>query len=412
MHAAGGALVAGLGGGSVGSAVQGAAGAATASALGGVLNNVKGAVEGAAPTGNADLDAALGNIVANVMATAAGAVVGGEAGGVTAHNADLYNRQLHPEEKKWVKDNAAAYAKQQGITVDQAINALSAQADRQMQNGSAGAWDQNASAFLAQAHGMLPADGGSGPGYMFYATPEQKANPEMYAGHYPDGIGLNRPTAGDIAGSVDREQAYRDAYTQGTWGAAAGAAGIAIVGPVAALPGVPIFSSGGVLGSGALASPVGTGAISAGINAGSQYFQNGAVNPVDVAGSFVTGAAGSYRGLLWNVGINTVGGATTTALNNILQGKNDSVMDAGITSGVLSGLGYGAGKIMGESINSIIKPTINQNSWAASGVWSGGGYNIFMPNNSATIGVTFGGGVVHEALQNTIQNNQSKGGVK
>jgi len=75
----------------------------------------------------------------------------------------LYNRQLHPDEKKWIKDNAAAYAKESGLTVDQAVSALAAQADRQVQNGSAGAWDQNASAFLSQAHGMLPADGSSGP---------------------------------------------------------------------------------------------------------------------------------------------------------------------------------------------------------------------------------------------------------
>ncbi len=71
------------------------------------------------------------------------------------------------------------------------------------------------------------------------------------------------------------------------------------------MTGVPIFSSGGALGSGALASPVGTGTISAGINAGSQYFQNGTVNPVDVGAAFITGVAGSYGDLLWNVGVNT-----------------------------------------------------------------------------------------------------------
>jgi len=42
-------------------------------------------------------------------------------------------------------------------------------------------------------------------------------------------------------------------------GAAVGAATIAVGGPVAALLGAPIFSSGGALGSGSLASPVGPG---------------------------------------------------------------------------------------------------------------------------------------------------------
>ncbi|MFM0500964.1 hypothetical protein [Paraburkholderia caffeinilytica] len=72
-----------------------------------------------------------------------------------------YNRQLHPDQQKWIKDNAAAFVKQQGITVGQANNELTAQADRQVQNGSAGAWNQSASAFLGQAHDMPPA-GSSG----------------------------------------------------------------------------------------------------------------------------------------------------------------------------------------------------------------------------------------------------------
>ncbi|WP_155646984.1 hypothetical protein [Burkholderia territorii] len=40
---------------------------------------------------------------------------------------------------------------------------------------------------------MLPADGNSGPGYMFYATPEQKANVEMYAKYVTNGTEMNVP---------------------------------------------------------------------------------------------------------------------------------------------------------------------------------------------------------------------------
>ncbi|WP_153077301.1 hypothetical protein [Paraburkholderia bonniea] len=282
------------------------------------------------------------------------------------------------------------------------------QANLQVQNGSPGTWNQRASDFLGQAHGMLPADGASGPGYMFYTTPEQKANPEMYAQYDGNGAGMNRPAAGDVASSVNREQAYRDVYGKLTWGAAAGAGAIATGGVIAALPGAPIFSSGGALGTGALASPVGTGTISAGINAGSQYLQNGKINPVDVTGAFVTGAAGSYGGLLWNVGVNAIGGATTTALNNFLRGRNDSVMGAAIISGVLSSFGYGLGKLSETGINSMLRPTINTPNWSATGVWGNGGWNLLNANNFAPIGGSIGGSFGQEGINGLYQRNQSQ----
>jgi hypothetical protein len=310
-----------------------------------------------------------------------------------AANADVYNRQLHPQEEKWIKETATIYAKQQGMTVDEAAGVLTAQAHRQVQNGAPGAWDANASAFLTQTHGMLPAEGNSGPGYMFYATPEQKANPNMYAGYYADGVGVMQPSADEIAKSVNRESAYRDAYTKGTWGAAGGAATVAIAGPAAVIPGAPIFSTGGALGSSTWASPVGTGAISATINAGDQYIQNGAVNPIALAGAFATGAAGLYGGLLWNIGVNAAGGATTTALNNVLLQKNDSVLFGGLAAGTTSAFGYGIGKSMGTAIDSASRPTINSSGWAAPGQWAGqAGWNLLGPNNLPTIGSSVGGG--------------------
>ncbi|WP_143756975.1 hemagglutinin repeat-containing protein, partial [Caballeronia glebae] len=207
LHVAGGALIGGLGGGSLG-AIGGAAGAGVSAALAPKLNELSGEIGGVA-----------GNATANVLAGLAGAAVGGSAGAAAASNADMYNRQLHPDERKWIKDNATQYAKQQGITVDQAVAALTAQADRQVQNGSAGAWDQSASAYLSQAHGMLSADGNSGPGYMFYATPDQKANASMYAGYYPNGVGPNQPGKSAITNSANRDAASRDAIGKETMAA-------------------------------------------------------------------------------------------------------------------------------------------------------------------------------------------------
>jgi filamentous hemagglutinin len=176
---------------------------------------------------------------------------------------DLYNRQLHPEEKKWINKNEAAYAKKYGLTLEQARNELSTQANLQVQNGSPKQWNRRAAEFLGQAHGLLPADGESGPGYMFFATLAQPENPNMYAANYANGEGLNQPAPGDLANSVDRQNAYRDLYEKGTWGAAAGAATIALAGPIAMIPGAPILSTNGVLGASTLTSPMGTGAISA-----------------------------------------------------------------------------------------------------------------------------------------------------
>ncbi|TDN69873.1 hemagglutinin repeat-containing protein [Paraburkholderia sp. BL10I2N1] len=103
MQAAGAALVAGIGGGNV---VGAAAGAGVASLASGKLNELSGAIASSNPTGDSDINQALGNIVANAIATGAGAAVGGNAGAFSGYNVDLYNRQLHPEEKTLAKQLA------------------------------------------------------------------------------------------------------------------------------------------------------------------------------------------------------------------------------------------------------------------------------------------------------------------
>jgi filamentous hemagglutinin len=95
LHVGGGALIGGLGGGGLGTAAQGAAGAGLAAASAGKLNDVAG-----------DIGGVTGNVVSNVIAGTGGFLVGGNVGAVTAANADLYNRQLHPEEKKRAKEIA------------------------------------------------------------------------------------------------------------------------------------------------------------------------------------------------------------------------------------------------------------------------------------------------------------------
>jgi filamentous hemagglutinin len=373
-----------------------------------VLNDLSDEIRNRRPTGNADIDQALGQIVATGVGTAVGAAAGGASGAFTGFNTDRFNRQLHPDEKKWIKDQEAAYAKQYGLTLEQAKAELTMQANLQVQNGSPGTWNQRASNFLARAHGMLPADGNSGPGYMFHATPEQKANVEMYAKHYPNGVGMNTPAGQAITASMSREQAYRDAYTRLTIAAAAGAGTIAVGGPIAALPGTPIFSSGGALGSGAWASRVGVGTISAGINASSQYLRDGTINPIDVVIAGILGGAGVSRGLGWNVLANSIGGAVGTTINNKVYGKDDSIIFNAVASGAGSAFGYRIGKGMETGINFITRPTINSSGWADIGKWAGpSGWNLLRPNNLPTIGSSIGGGFASEFGNSQIKDIQN-----
>ncbi|MBF5008860.1 hypothetical protein ISO18_04500 [Burkholderia pseudomultivorans] len=104
-------------------------------------------------------------------------------------------------------------------------------------------------------------------------------------------------------------------------------------------------------------------------------------------------SAGGGVGNGGNVGVNTIGGATTTALNNILHGKSDSVVGAGVGSGALSSLGYGIGKLGESWISSTIKPTINTSNWDSVNMWSSSGWNIFRPNTAGVIGGGVMGGM-------------------
>jgi filamentous hemagglutinin len=95
--------------------VEGAAGAGVSAAAAGKLNEVSNSIAALSPTGNPDEDKALGQIISNVIATGAGAVVGGTTGAATASSADLYNRQLHAQEKSKAQQ-IADQAKAQGLT--------------------------------------------------------------------------------------------------------------------------------------------------------------------------------------------------------------------------------------------------------------------------------------------------------
>jgi len=97
LHMAGGALVAGLGGGN---ALGGAIGAGVSAKMAGELNDISKGI--GSDTGSP----LIGNIASNIIAGTAGALVGGSSGAFAASNADLYNRQLHPDEKDAIAGKA------------------------------------------------------------------------------------------------------------------------------------------------------------------------------------------------------------------------------------------------------------------------------------------------------------------
>ncbi|MEM5314785.1 hypothetical protein [Paraburkholderia sp. JHI869] len=178
LHVAGGALIAGLGGGGVTSAVQGAAGAGLAAYIAPKLNTLADEFGEPGTAGHV-----LGNVIGNVLATAAGAAVGGSAGASTASNADLYNRQLHPDERQWAKDNAAAFAKYyeaqtgQSITPDQALALLLGSGLRIVDSSAANVPGGNpvATSYISA----------NAPSSLFYATPTERSNP--FLGANPSG---------------------------------------------------------------------------------------------------------------------------------------------------------------------------------------------------------------------------------
>lgn len=85
LQATGGALIGGLGGGSVLTAFGGAAGAGASSLLAGQAEKISKSV------GDTTGSSLVGNIAANVAATVGGALVGGSAGAAAASNVELYN---------------------------------------------------------------------------------------------------------------------------------------------------------------------------------------------------------------------------------------------------------------------------------------------------------------------------------
>ncbi|MCL1532677.1 hypothetical protein M3O53_20480, partial [Xanthomonas nasturtii] len=117
LHGLTGAAIAALGGENV---LQTAAGAAGAEAAKVAMSDylVK----------NGVTDPATYNALMELGSASLGGIAGGQVGATTALAGDQFNRQLHPDEVTWIRQNAEAFALQEGISEEEANRRLTVEA--------------------------------------------------------------------------------------------------------------------------------------------------------------------------------------------------------------------------------------------------------------------------------------------
>ncbi|NBO83473.1 MAG: hypothetical protein EBU75_11825, partial [Betaproteobacteria bacterium] len=196
--------------------VSGAAGAGTAGLAAPKLNEMQSNLEDALIKAGMSASVAKG-VAANVSgmtAASIGGAVGGTTGAGTGLSVDANNQEA---EKR-----------------------LAQQAFRQVQFGASGSEDSPARTFLSQAKEMLGADPhctSCGPGYMFFTTPEQKFNADMYATQvmsdpkvleFYGKNGISQPTSQQIQVNANKDASVRSKITGATLGAAAAATSLTV----------------------------------------------------------------------------------------------------------------------------------------------------------------------------------------
>ncbi len=145
--------------GAFGAGLNGAVGAVAAAEAAPTLEKLQDAVE--ERLAGAGLNGEAANVAAKLIAAAAAGTIGGatgsSAGAATGINADANNRQLHFAESTWIKRNAAKFAKESNISLEEATKRLAQQALKDIDLVWRGVLpdteDQQAIAFLTRAQG-------------------------------------------------------------------------------------------------------------------------------------------------------------------------------------------------------------------------------------------------------------------
>jgi filamentous hemagglutinin len=271
---------------------------------------------------------------------------------------------LHPDEQQWINDHAKQFAQQMNggnpptdAQIGVAEEELAQQAFRQVQNGVPGQWDQAASDFLSQAHGLLAADPSCpscGPGYMFQATAAQKANPDMYSDFLPQDRkswfyaqnGISQPTPQQLAVGNASDASKRQQMANQTLDAAAAAGGIVLAPAAAGLVTTTAQFCTAFPGTCAAAAGIG-GAVSGVADAIGQKFLNGTVRPGEVAFAILNGAVttpfGMNTGIMGNAIIGGLLSSGNSEFQNLLYGDSNSAGGAFLIGGGFGAAGGFAG---------------------------------------------------------------------
>ncbi|MEZ6876205.1 VENN motif pre-toxin domain-containing protein [Enterobacter sp. KBR-315C3_2022] len=112
-----------------------------------------------------------------------------------------------------------------------------------------------------------------------------------------------------------------------------------------------------------------TSLIGASANAGISYLFNGEVTPNDVILGYWTGALTANTELIGTMTWNAANGATSSYL------KGDDPLKGGVTSGIATGFGYGAGKLIELPLDKFLNPMKPWKEW----IWTDIGMGISKP---------------------------------
>ncbi|VVD93338.1 filamentous hemagglutinin [Pandoraea soli] len=372
MHAAGGAIVAGLGGGN---ALGGALGAGATSKLGAMLNDLSDQIRSRRPTGNADIDEALGQIVATGVGTAVGAVAGGTSGAVTGFNTDRFNRQLHQRQYSDAKKYVEAVAKELGISEKEAEGRIVAEmlrnSDKQTDDAAGGKHDYDVRKVVGCQN--LNCDGyKNDPQYANHDYNNQFIKPNQVG--YD--LGQQQLGTGKTYNELVKSNIKKDPV--GSTLAGAGMIGLGI----AAAGGIPT-----------IAGMAAGGGIGVAVNTGAQHvFNEGKISRFDAAMAGVTGALTFGTGLLPGLLINTGGALTSSAI----QEGNPNIGMAGAAAGSL--VGYGAGGKVEGILNNKFNPWFRP-EWVD---WGLGVSKYVPPSILPSVGGTVAGAVGSEGASGSV----------
>jgi len=373
LHAAGGALIAGLGGGN---AVAGAVGAGAVSLAGKKLDELSQSVAGSVGSGNGDLNEAIGNLVSNVAAGGIGLAVGGGSGAATAANVDRFNRQLHPDEYAMAKKEAKIVARKLGISEGDAEGRIVAEilrnSDKQTSDAAGGKHDYEVRSIIGCQN--LNCNG--------YTTDANFAD-HNYNSQY---IGTNQAAYDRGQAQSGKGQTYDDLVTSNIQKDPVGAT----------------LAGAGMVGLGYLSGGTGTAAgvkmIGAGVGATANYLlQAGQTNWSDVAIAAATGFLTTGSGLGSSIFTN-VGGSM---FGSSIKGENPNRGVAGATVGTVAG--YGFGKVIDTSAGRIIDP---RGWWTPD--WINMGYGISKWNAPSAIPGMLGGvgsSIAQEQIGGAVKNH-------